>query len=410
MALARPIEPITAPTRNSEPRSRTPTCRRCCRRWPTSPVTSRCCARSCASTQCCMVEEQGGLTEEQQAAIRRSPSTLARFRDGGSVDRLATHDRATSTGSSSSSPAACRCDDYLPMMRRGAGPHGATSAPRTGARRTSTPTGRSTSPSSAPACPASSPPTASQQAGVPYVVIDKNPDVGGTWLENTYPGCRVDIPNHYYSYSFAPARRLAALLLARARSCTATSASASTSSASATTSASAPRSPRSCATSDTAHVDAGAARRRRRARTRSRPTPSSAPSASSTGRSCRASRAATASPGPAFHSAEWDHGVDLTGKRVGVIGTGCSAAQFAPIIAEQVGARSRSSSARRTGCSRCRTTTRRCRDGFQWLLRHVPYYRQWYRFWLFWRERRDAAADGRGRPGRGPTRIGRSAS
>ena len=40
--------------------------------------------------------------------------------------------------------------------------------------------------------------------------------------------------------------------------------------------------------------------------------------------------------GPAFHSARWDHDVDLTGKRVGVIGTGCSAAQFVPIVAEQV--------------------------------------------------------------------------
>ena len=30
------------------------------------------------------------------------------------------------------------------------------------------------------------------QAGVPYVVLEKNADVGGTWFENTYPGCRVD--------------------------------------------------------------------------------------------------------------------------------------------------------------------------------------------------------------------------
>ena len=36
------------------------------------------------------------------------------------------------------------------------------------------------------------------------------------------------------------------------------------------------------------------------------------------------------SPGPAFHSATWDHGVDLRGKRVGVIGTGASAIQFVP--------------------------------------------------------------------------------
>ena len=41
------------------------------------------------------------------------------------------------------------------------------------------------------------------EADVPYIVLDKNADVGGTWLENSYPGCRVDIPNHYYSYSFA---------------------------------------------------------------------------------------------------------------------------------------------------------------------------------------------------------------
>ena len=36
--------------------------------------------------------------------------------------------------------------------------------------------------------------------------------------------------------------------------------------------------------------------------------------------------------GPAFHSAQWDHGVDLTGKRVAVIGTGASAIQFVPGI------------------------------------------------------------------------------
>src|SRR5690348_13304556 len=42
-----------------------------------------------------------------------------------------------------------------------------------------------------------------QQAGIEYAIIEKNHDVGGTWLENTYPGCRVDNPNHNYSYSFA---------------------------------------------------------------------------------------------------------------------------------------------------------------------------------------------------------------
>ena len=36
-----------------------------------------------------------------------------------------------------------------------------------------------------------------------FVIFEKNDDVGGTWLENRYPGCRVDNPNHNYSYSFA---------------------------------------------------------------------------------------------------------------------------------------------------------------------------------------------------------------
>jgi cation diffusion facilitator CzcD-associated flavoprotein CzcO len=40
--------------------------------------------------------------------------------------------------------------------------------------------------------------------------------------------------------------------------------------------------------------------------------------------------------GPLFHSARWDHSVDLKGKNVVVVGNGCSATQFVPIIAEQV--------------------------------------------------------------------------
>lgn len=42
-----------------------------------------------------------------------------------------------------------------------------------------------------------------QGAGIPYVVIEKNAEVGGTWYENRYPGAGVDTPNHIYSYSFA---------------------------------------------------------------------------------------------------------------------------------------------------------------------------------------------------------------
>lgn len=41
-----------------------------------------------------------------------------------------------------------------------------------------------------------------QAAGVPFTIIERNATVGGTWLENRYPGAGVDTPNHLYSYSF----------------------------------------------------------------------------------------------------------------------------------------------------------------------------------------------------------------
>ncbi|KAJ4516740.1 hypothetical protein HRR88_007892 [Exophiala dermatitidis] len=38
---------------------------------------------------------------------------------------------------------------------------------------------------------------------VEHVVYEKNEDIGGTWLENRYPGCACDIPSHAYTYPFA---------------------------------------------------------------------------------------------------------------------------------------------------------------------------------------------------------------
>lgn len=40
--------------------------------------------------------------------------------------------------------------------------------------------------------------------GVPWTMFERHRDLGGTWLENHYPGVGVDTPNHFYSYSFAP--------------------------------------------------------------------------------------------------------------------------------------------------------------------------------------------------------------
>lgn len=42
-----------------------------------------------------------------------------------------------------------------------------------------------------------------QAAGIAHTIIEKNEAVGGTWFENRYPDCGVDTPNHFYSYSFA---------------------------------------------------------------------------------------------------------------------------------------------------------------------------------------------------------------
>ena len=36
------------------------------------------------------------------------------------------------------------------------------------------------------------------------MLLERATEVGGTWRDNTYPGCRCDVPSHLYSFSFAP--------------------------------------------------------------------------------------------------------------------------------------------------------------------------------------------------------------
>jgi 4-hydroxyacetophenone monooxygenase len=42
------------------------------------------------------------------------------------------------------------------------------------------------------------------ELGLPYTVLERHDHVGGTWFENSYPGCGVDTPSALYSFSFAP--------------------------------------------------------------------------------------------------------------------------------------------------------------------------------------------------------------
>jgi cation diffusion facilitator CzcD-associated flavoprotein CzcO len=43
-----------------------------------------------------------------------------------------------------------------------------------------------------------------RKAGRDFVVLERGDDVGGTWRDNSYPGCACDVPSHLYSFSFAP--------------------------------------------------------------------------------------------------------------------------------------------------------------------------------------------------------------
>lgn len=43
-----------------------------------------------------------------------------------------------------------------------------------------------------------------QRRGIDFLIVEKADEIGGTWRDNTYPGCACDIPAHMYSFSFEP--------------------------------------------------------------------------------------------------------------------------------------------------------------------------------------------------------------
>lgn len=170
-----------------------------------------------------------------------------------------------------------------------------------------------------------------RQAGIgPMRVIEKAADIGGTWRENTYPGAACDVPSHLYSLSFAPkpdwtrmyapqpeiqaylretAERHGLMPLIQLGTAF------------------------SGATWDEARALWNVETDRGPITTRAivsamgglhHPAYPDLP-----GRDAFA--------GAAFHTATWDHSVDLAGKRVGVIGTGASAIQVVPEIAKVAG-------------------------------------------------------------------------
>lgn len=162
-----------------------------------------------------------------------------------------------------------------------------------------------------------------------FVVLEKGDDVGGTWRENTYPGAACDVMSHMYSFSFAPktdwtrgyARQPEILDYLR----------------DVTESHDLRRSIRfgTEVVSEVFDDDTD------------QWTVTTASGESFTAGVVVAGTGPLHIPnipdlpgtdefeGSTFHSARWDHSLDLAGKRVAVIGTGASAVQFIPRVAEQ---------------------------------------------------------------------------
>jgi len=229
-----------------------------------------------------------------------------------------------------------------------------------------------------------------RQAGIDFEIVEKNEDVGGTWLENRYPGCRVDNPNHNYSYSFAQRHdwpfhySTQDVLLAYFRDCAEEfgvrdAIRFGTEVVSATWSETdqhwsvVVRGPDGAEETKIANAVISAVGQL------NRPLYPDIPGRDEF-------------EGPSFHSARWNHDVDLTGKRVCVIGTGASAMQFIPEIAPVVG---ELAVFQRTPAWMGPTPDYHdpVPDGLKWLYANVPFYSEWNRFCIFWRMG-DGALDG----------------
>lgn len=219
-----------------------------------------------------------------------------------------------------------------------------------------------------------------EQAGVAFEVVEKNADVGGTWFENSYPGCRVDSSNHIYSYSFEPnhfwpqhfstqpvlldyfrgvAQRYD--LKKRVRFET--------------------------AVEEMVWDDNRALWKVRLKTPRGVEQVEANAVITAVGQLNRPRypeiKGRDRFAGPAFHSAEWRHDVDLAGKRVAVIGTGASAYQFVPEIAGKVASLTVFQRTPPWGFP-VPHYHEDVPEGMNWLMEHVPYYDKWYRFWMFW--------------------------
>jgi cation diffusion facilitator CzcD-associated flavoprotein CzcO len=162
-----------------------------------------------------------------------------------------------------------------------------------------------------------------------FVVLERGEDVGGTWEYNTYPGCACDVPSHLYSFSFAPNPEWSQTYS------------------------------RQPEIREYLHRCADRFGIRPHVRLRhqvlsARWDEDALRWELETSEGAFSARILVAGPGPlmepklpdvpgldrfrgkTMHSARWDHGYDLRGKRVASIGTGASAIQYVPAIQPEV--------------------------------------------------------------------------
>jgi cation diffusion facilitator CzcD-associated flavoprotein CzcO len=156
-------------------------------------------------------------------------------------------------------------------------------------------------------------------------VFERGERVGGVWHHNTYPGAACDVPSHLYEFSFAPNPRWSHRYAPQAEIQTYLEEVA-----------------RRHGVLDRIRTSTEVQRARWDAQ-RERwilDTSAGAHEADVLLTACGQLSVPKVPPipglesfeGPAFHTAQWRHDVELTGKRVAVIGTGCSAIQAVPAI------------------------------------------------------------------------------
>ena len=220
-----------------------------------------------------------------------------------------------------------------------------------------------------------------KDAGIPFTIVEKNAGVGWTWSQNTYPCARADVGNHFYCYSFEPTDHWTHFFAEQPElqayfqgvmdkyeiaphvvwETEVTEAAWNDSDATWTVHM---RDRNGVTTELTARAVISAVGQLDRPHTPQ-------------------IKGQQDFAGPAFHSNEWDHSVDLRDKKVAMIGAGASGFQIAPTIAPDVNSLT---VFQRTAQWMFPNPNyhEQVGAGVQWALRHLPFYGRWYRFLIFW--------------------------